>query len=235
MAKRGIRRQTVDLPLVDEEYAELVAVYQAALQAKETFTAIEMGARWGTWGSRTVSFLRRFNPAVHSHDVLYFEPDVVAAGGLKMVHHLNGITNFTLHTANARADVIAARAATKNHIDLVDIDIQGAEESLVPELAALLRSKVKRVIIGTHSAATHAKLSDFVRHQLKWTVVSDMPMSKDTGCVQAHYRDAFNIDMIKKQGCYHVGPFGKVVQWDGEIIADNPALRAEESPEQCFV
>eukprot|EP00966_Prymnesium_polylepis_P201879 4677246-Prymnesium_polylepis.1 len=52
------------LRVVDDEYFEHVAVYQSVLRSHpdRELNVAELGARWGTWGSRAVAFLRAQRP-----------------------------------------------------------------------------------------------------------------------------------------------------------------------------
>ena len=235
LRKRGMTRTVVDLPIVDEEYSEMIAIYQAALRARDSFVMIELGARWGTWGSRAVAYLRRFNPDVFQHHLLYVEPDAVAAAGLRSVQAMNGITNYTLVEGKADAASIMAWANKHDKVDVLDMDIQGAELYLLPNLGDLLLNKVRRVIVGTHSNATHARMVQLISNKWGWTVRSETPFSKDTTCVKQFLRLGTNLSEIVRRGCFSETPFGKVAQWDGEIVADNPRFGSEAHSKACLV
>eukprot|EP00965_Chrysotila_dentata_P244166 6205808-Pleurochrysis_carterae.AAC.4 len=62
--KSGMRLERPELPIVDDEYSEQVAVYHSVLRASATqpFVMAELGARWGTWGSRAIAFLKQRRP-----------------------------------------------------------------------------------------------------------------------------------------------------------------------------
>ena len=60
------------------------------------------------------------------------------------------------------------------HVDLMDIDIQGAEDTAITPAMDLLDSRVKRVHIGTHGADIHRGLWDlFFEHE--WVCEFDYP------------------------------------------------------------
>ncbi len=60
------------------------------------------------------------------------------------------------------------------HVDLMDIDIQGAEDTAIHPAMDLLNSRVRRVHIGTHGADIHSGLWDlFFEHE--WVCEFDYP------------------------------------------------------------
>jgi len=62
--RSGLRATLKQLPVVDEEYSELVATFESVLRARpsQPYVVAELGARWGTWGARAVAFLRHRRP-----------------------------------------------------------------------------------------------------------------------------------------------------------------------------
>jgi hypothetical protein len=58
------------------------------------------------------------------------------------------------------------------HVDLMDIDIQGAESIVIEPAIDLLNAKVKRLHIGTHGADIHAGLWDLF-FENEWTCEFD--------------------------------------------------------------
>ena len=113
-------------------------------------------ARWGTWGARAAKFINLFNPM--PIQLLYFEPGP-SATVIKSVHALNNITgDIEVVQDKARADKFIEWASKFDHIDLLDIDIQGGDFSLVPEIMPILIEKLYRIVIGTHSIPGHVDL-----------------------------------------------------------------------------
>jgi hypothetical protein len=52
------------------------------------------------------------------------------------------------------------------HVDLIDMDIQGAEDTVIPPAMEMLDRRVKRIHIGTHRADIHSGLWDlFFEHE----------------------------------------------------------------------
>ena len=76
-------------PIVDEEYVELVCVYQMAMKAKHTFTLVEIGARWRPWGYRAASAIRRYNLQVQKVDLLFIEPHKESCEAIRKVAQVN--------------------------------------------------------------------------------------------------------------------------------------------------
>ncbi len=60
------------------------------------------------------------------------------------------------------ADILAPLS----HVDLIDMDIQGAEDTVLPPAMEMLDRRVKRIHIGTHRADIHGGLWDmFFEHE----------------------------------------------------------------------
>ena len=64
-------------------------------------------------------------------------------------------------------------------VDLIDMDIQGAEAEVVESSLDLLDRRVKRVHIGTHGDEIEARLrAAFAR--MEWRCLYDFPHGSDT-------------------------------------------------------
>jgi FkbM family methyltransferase len=81
-------------------------------------------------------------------------------------------------------------------IDFVHVDIQGAEDRVLADPAAgkILDSKVKRVIIGTHSRGIEGRLLDLFKDR-GWVLESEKP------CRFSYVPGASYIGMTKVDGC----------------------------------
>jgi hypothetical protein len=61
-------------------------------------------------------------------------------------------------------------------------------------------------------------------------LASDTPLNPDLACVERFLRgnykehsvDRFNWDEVIARGCYTNSSKGKIANWDGELIIDNP-------------
>jgi hypothetical protein len=228
----GFKTVTVPLPLIDEEYFETIAVYQAALRAKGSFHAVEMGARWGTWGSRAVALLQAFNPMPYS--VLYYEPSATA-DGLIRVHELNGFNNYTLIRANADHATFIQWSRTVPHIDVVDMDIQSYEATIIPEIIDVLREKVLRLIIGTHGVDTHYLIKEMLT-AVGFLLVHETAHHQDYPCLKGDFRDRKDYPaVLLNTKCYFNSSYGAIVPGDGELVFDNPKVSERGKSNACFL
>ena len=220
------------LPLIDEEYFELVAVYQSVLRACGSFHAMELGARWGTWGFRSVALLRLLNPM--PYQLFLVESHRVHCAGIHMVAKLNGM-DATLKCAPADADLFLSIMSRLPHLDLLHIDIQREELQLLSDsrVRAVLNKKVYRIILGTHGEDV-----DFFAQAVleNWITVFRLPHGflrcmQDAGFVPRLLEDniqqlplpaATVWSLLQQHGCFHTTQQGRVANMDGSIIVDNP-------------
>lgn len=229
-----MRNVTIELPMVDEEYPERLAVYTSALIAPgPSYHVVEMGARWGTWGSRAISMLRAVNPMPFS--VLYYEPQE-ATDGLVRVQELNGITNYTLVRGRAETGSFREWVAQVLQVNLLDVDIQEGEAQLIPEVMDTLDAKVVRLVLGTHSPAMHKQMSELFK-KAGWRFAHELPFTADTTCVRQNFRRSRDFAKIIEEGCYEQTRWGPICQYDGELVLDNPRFDATHSPDntRCLI
>ncbi|CAE7229793.1 hypothetical protein AK812_SmicGene18543 [Symbiodinium microadriaticum] len=179
------------LPLIDEEYFEHVAVYQSVLRAHGSFNTMELGARWGTWGARSIAFLRAKNPMPHR--LFLVEPLRDHCLGARKVLSLNGI-EATLKCTKADVELFLEMMEGVQHLDLLHIDIQGAEGPLLadPRVRQVMDRKVYRLIIGTHSDDLYQLVAETFQ---AW---------------------------ITSSGLREVHATGMIANMDGSFILDNP-------------
>lgn len=222
------------LPVIDEEYFEQVAVYQSVLRARGSFHVMELGARWGTWGLRGIALLRQLNPMPYR--LVLVESLRVHCAGAHMVLKLNAM-EATLKCTMADADLFLDMMAGLQHLDLLHIDIQGAEVQLLsdPRVQAVLTKKVYRIILGTHSEEIYTSAKKVFDD---WITVFTLPQGfwqciKDVGFVPAALETntqrvplplpAENVwSLLQQRGCFHRTKQGMVANIDGSIILDNP-------------
>jgi hypothetical protein len=55
------------LPYFDEEYLEYTELITSVMKARDTFTIIELGARWGTWCQRAYAVIKALRPSLAFH------------------------------------------------------------------------------------------------------------------------------------------------------------------------
>ena len=231
----GLTLEVPSLPLVDDEYAEHVAVYHSVLRAinqvGNRFVVAELGARWGTWASRSVALLRSLAPEV-PYSVYVVEADRGSCDGLRRVMRLNNIS-YDLDCNKANASKFTTEFLdTHKRVDLIDLDIQSGELGFLQETQEQIRLKVMRLIIGTHSVRIHQAIKTMFKD---WILIHEAPKQTGKRCfevgmkfLRGNYKpdspDRFQWSRILEAGCYHNTSFGAVNQADGELILDNPDL-----------
>jgi FkbM family methyltransferase len=180
-------------PTVSEETFEWVAVLRAVLEARGTFSMIELGAGYGRWLVAAACAVRRrraelglrlmaveaepthfkwllkhfadnqidaenhllIEAAVGAHDGVAFltiASDPAATYGQRLLGSPADARNFGYADAVAvRTHSLATLLDHFSFVDLIDIDIQGAELDVIAAAPNELTRKVKRIHIGTHS------------------------------------------------------------------------------------
>ena len=159
------------------------------------------------------------------------ESDPRYCGELADVMALNKL-NYSLECVKASSEGLAAWIREQDHVDLLDMDVQGAEIDLLedPTTFQAINSKVYRVVIGTHSPEIHQEIA--ARFQ-SWILIYDLPYAPNKQCLREHLRgargdaDQTGVDVghfhrILELGCYNWSPWGRIPNWDGELIFDNP-------------
>jgi FkbM family methyltransferase len=91
-----------------------------------------------------------------------------------------------------RADIvstvtIADIAGPLDHIDYLEIDIQHAEEFVIPTAIETIDRKVGWIHLGTHSSAVHARLAAMFRDH-DWELVFDFPPLAEVSTVDGPFR-----------------------------------------------
>jgi len=216
------------LPVVDEEYMEHVAVFDSVYRADDTkFVMAEIGARWGTWGFRAGALLKTIKPNL-PYTLWFVEANPKQCEGIPIIGKKNDI-KYTMVCGRTTADSLHKWMLSEEKIDLIDLDIQGAESQVLKDgnVMKLLDERVKRLIIGTHSDDIHAEMKQKFKH---WTLQMNVERTRDLACVDTYFRSEHHEDRAKYQtliskGCYHDSPFGKIANADGELIFDNPRFR----------
>ena len=145
------------LPVIDEEYVERAAVYQVVLNAnsrrQREFVVVDLGARWGTWAARAISALREYNPMPYRVYMVEVNPE--HCRGAEKVIELNMLENVTLWCGYWDLPHFTAFVNSVDQIDVLDLDCDGCEKTVLPQLAGLLEAKAKRVIVACHWENCH--------------------------------------------------------------------------------
>ena len=146
----GLLYESPALPMVDDEYAEHVAVYHSVQRAHalatrraragnavgeargRPFVFAELGARWGTWAGRAGAYARSLGLPFK---LLLVEASRIHCNGIQQVLALNDLRGFAkVHCGLAEASHLRRWVSASSPVDAMDIDIQGAELELVPSL-----------------------------------------------------------------------------------------------------
>ena len=140
--RSGLLANMVVLPVVDEEYNEMVATYQSVLRARagQPYIYLDLGARWGTWGARAVRFLQARRPKLQ-YQLHLVESSPQSCQAIGEVMRKNSIAH-TLQCGHATPSSFEAWAAGVDHVDMIDMDIQGAELLLLRGAMRTLKQKV---------------------------------------------------------------------------------------------
>lgn len=140
--------------------------------------------------------------------------------------------NYTLECARASTERFSQWAETVPHINVLHIDIQGAEEKFFQDRTVLriMEEKVKRAIIGTHGSRVHNEIKMIFSN---WIVQYELPREEDQVVVRAMslFRRRSqgqivrsNLEQIIREKLFFNSLYGKIVVVDGEIVIDNPHL-----------
>ncbi|HXN08053.1 MAG TPA: FkbM family methyltransferase [Candidatus Acidoferrales bacterium] len=183
-------------PPVDEESFEWIAMLEAVLEARETFTMFELGAGFGRWLVAAVCAARQKHPGMR-FELVGVEPEPThftwmkqhfVDNGLNPREHtlLEAVVNGTgepahfvigyprewygqaivpegyreaahPHAGTIRLPAVRLIDLLKSHryVDLIDMDIQGAEEEVVSSSIGAMSEKARRAYVSTHSAQIH--------------------------------------------------------------------------------
>ena len=240
----GMQSTWVTPPLVDEEYAEMVAVYQAVLRAAsdgDTFTMIEAGCRWGTWAFRAAKLFLQHRPR-GKVSLLLLDVDDLHHRGIDDVARANGIPPEMYQYVGGAIDdpelVAKQEAAIRSWvgerlIDVVDYDVQGAEKDSLPKLATFFELRAKTVIVGTHQQGQRdypfqSQLWGPTFPAKHWELESWLPIQHPHCFSQlgAWQNPASRFDTNwTAANCFNDTAFGQVTQWDGEMIYHNKRFR----------
>jgi len=202
--RSGLQTTLSPLPVVDEEYTEMVATFQSVLRAKnnQPYVVAEYGARWGTWGARAIAFLQKRRPQLgyKLHLVESYPESCRAIGEVMALNRFN----YTMECARADGRSLNRWLSTVDHVDLLDLDIQGAEHGAIREAIERLEEKAYRITIATHQHRSRISvrpewaqpLHDLTKKFLLdrgWLLVAEMPhmQAKHAGmgnCVEEGFR-----------------------------------------------
>lgn len=215
---RGMPVAPSDLPVVDEEYFELADVLTAVAAAPVggTFTVVELGARYAPWAVRAMVAAKMLGRSRDVHAVI-LEPLLQHIRWSQDNFRLNGISEsqYTIFRGfynnapprfhNASTYSLAQLLADVESVDLLDMDVQGAEMQIGREAdERALQTKVRRVHIEGHSIRRSQAVLTYLK-RLGFVIVRQAATGLDQGGPGLHST-----------------PVGLVVFRGGYIYASNP-------------
>mmetsp|Transcript_33781 Transcript_33781/g.68455 ORF Transcript_33781/g.68455 Transcript_33781/m.68455 type:complete len:178 (-) Transcript_33781:26-559(-) len=174
---------------------------------------------------RALALLKALGESAGGH-ALFFEVEAAACEANRAILHLNGLgPNGTVVCTEGDAAVIRAFAEERVVIDVIDMDIQGAEVQLVPALLDVLHARVRKLVIGTHGLQGHAELRTLLSN---WTIASELPWVGPTHCngrLRGGEGSRWETQEMLQSSCYvEQTQFGPIMPWDGELVLLNPAV-----------
>jgi FkbM family methyltransferase len=177
-------------PAFDEEYFEWIDLLEAAASAKDRFTMLELGAGFGRWTARAAAAAQHLGLPYHlvavEAEPTHFQwlLQNLQDNGLKLedcrpihaaVTDHDGTVGFEVGdpessygqaiggTTEIQSVSLATLLLPPDLVDLIDMDVQGAELEILAAATAPLAQKVKRVHVETHSAGVHAGVDKLFR------------------------------------------------------------------------
>jgi len=181
------RYEAPDYPAVDEEYFEWIDLLEAVAWAKGRFIMFELGAGWGRWTARGAAAALQMSipyslvaveaePTHFEWMVQNLQDNGVRMGDCRLIEAAvtgrDGTVGFQVGDAansygqsiGGSVEVQAVSLATLlgpfELVDLIDMDVQGAELEILEAAVIPLQQKVRRVHVETHSRQLHSEIRD---------------------------------------------------------------------------
>jgi FkbM family methyltransferase len=180
-------------PPFDEEYFEWIDLLEAVTSAQGRFTMLELGAGFGRWTARAATAAQQSNL---QYFLIAVEAEPTHFEWLKQNLQDNGVRLADCHLIHAAVtdkdgkigfrtgdpdgygqaiggttEVEAVSLSTLlrplDRVDLIDMDVQGAELEILSAAIQPLSQKVKRVHVETHSEQLHTSIIGLFR-RLGW-------------------------------------------------------------------
>ncbi|CAE7766249.1 unnamed protein product [Symbiodinium pilosum] len=180
--KRGLHLPRA-WPVLDEEYLEWADGLTAAVRAARSgrpFRMAEVGSGpYGIWAMRAAKAFTKYAAPDQPCELLLVEPFVMGDGSLLRTHAaMNlppGRCRFVVHTHPVTTnDQIKALLGSGELWDLVDVDVDGAEQTMLPGLFGWLLTRVRRLHLSTHSRKIHWDFMDSLERN-GWEVQAHYP------------------------------------------------------------
>jgi FkbM family methyltransferase len=188
---------STEYPPFDEEYFEWIDVLESVIAAKDDFLMIELGAGYGRWLIRAAKAFHQVKDRPFLLIGVEAEPDHYK--WMKLHFTDNGINPVFFHVGDPHksygqhiastgippsSSIKEVKAISLNSllhllekVDLIDLDVQGAEFLVLSAAVDELNKKVKRVHIGTHHPSIESQLRVLFTN-MGWKCLQDYPISK---------------------------------------------------------
>jgi FkbM family methyltransferase len=188
-AQPNDRHEAPEYPPVDEEYFEWIDLLEAAAWAKDRFVMMELGAGFGRWTARGAAAAKQLGLA-YSFVAVEAEPThfqwleeslcengvepenfrlvnaAVTAKDGSIGFHVGDPFNNYGKSIGGPTEVPAVSLTTLlepfERVDLVDLDVEGAELEILAAARGPLNRKVRRVHVETHSDRLHQKIENLL-------------------------------------------------------------------------
>lgn len=192
--QRSDRREEPGYPPFDEEYFEWIDLLEALAGAKDRFVLMELGAGWGRWTARGAAAAQQLGVpytlvaaeaepthfdwliqnlkenAVRMEDCRLIRAAVTDKDGTVGFHVGDPAGSYGQSVGGpveVPAISLASLLESFGLVDLIDMDIQGAEMEVLEAAVFPLQKKVKRVHVETHSRQLHDNIRTLFR-SLGW-------------------------------------------------------------------
>jgi FkbM family methyltransferase len=177
-------------PNFDEEYFEWIDLLEAILSCKDRFAMLDLGAGWGRWSARAAAACQQLGlpyrlVAVEAEPTRFqwilenFKDNGIRLGDCRLmeaaVSAYDGTVGFQAGnpaesygesiggSTQVRSVSLPTLLRTLELVDLIDLDIQGAELEVLEVATASLAQKVKRVHVETHNDRVHVGIHRLFR------------------------------------------------------------------------
>lgn len=188
------RYASPDHPPFDEEYFEWIDLLEAIASASGQFTMLELGAGFGRWTARAAAAAQQlglpyFLTAIEAEPTHFkwlnenLKDNSVSPEHCSLIQAAvtgnDGTVGFQVGdpassygqsiggATQVKSISLSTVLRTQELIDLIDMDVQGAELEILEAATGPLAQKVKRVHVETHSGQLHAGVYRLFRN-LRW-------------------------------------------------------------------
>ena len=206
----GVKSYVPDLPIADDEYSQWVSIMESFSEAPlgSTYVYVELGARWGTWVARAATVIRELRPDLNFRGWAVEASDVYVSNMMHTLSKNDLVNSVKVEHSMATPALLTKFLTQVEYVDILDSDIQGAEFDLFADEVVfnLLKTKVRRLQIGTHDNSKHANLRARLENH-GWMCVEDDVGRTTDACdsliSEDKYEEAVHVNCTVNSG---IGP-----------------------------